>query len=358
MLGTDPRDGGRELRDRVGIVLQSSGIENELYVGEALELYGSCYRRRRDVDEVLELVGLAELAGQRIGTLSGGQRRRIDLALGIVGHPELLFLDEPTTGFDPAARRRSWELISDLCGEGTTVLLTTHYLEEAEHLADRVGVLKAGRLIAEGAPSELIRAETETRVSFHLPDGITIDELVAVIPSAASIVGTTGRVLDQDADGRGRRAHRLGRGTRTRVGGAVGDATDTRGRVLGSRRRRPTNDRLRRRGGAMNEWPSTVGLVVRQIRYQILMFRRVPIALFFTLLLPLIMLVLFNALFGDGEVTVDGTTWPTRQFYTGGLAAFTAVSATYTNLANMVPIRREEGVLKRWRGPRCRRGST
>ena len=100
----------------------------------------------------------------------------------------------------------------------------------------------------------------------------------------------------------------------------------------------------------MNEWPSTVGLAVRQIRYQNLMFRRVPIALFFTLLLPLIMLVLFNALFGDGEVTVDGTTWPTRQFYTGGLAAFTAVSATYTNLANMVPIRREEGVLKRWRG--------
>ena len=134
-------------------------------------------------------MGLAELAGQRIGTLSGGQRRRIDLALGIVGHPELLFLDEPTTGFDPAARRRSWELISDLCGEGTTVLLTTHYLDEAEHLADRVGVLKAGRLIAEGAPSELIRAETETRVSFDLPDGITIDELTAVIPRSTSIVG-------------------------------------------------------------------------------------------------------------------------------------------------------------------------
>jgi ABC-2 type transport system permease protein len=100
----------------------------------------------------------------------------------------------------------------------------------------------------------------------------------------------------------------------------------------------------------VNEWPNTAGLVMRQIRYQVLMFWRVPIALFFTLLLPLIMLVLFNALFGDGDVTVDGNTWPTRQFYTGGLAAFTAVSATYTNLANMVPIRREEGVLKRWRG--------
>ena len=100
----------------------------------------------------------------------------------------------------------------------------------------------------------------------------------------------------------------------------------------------------------MSEWPSTVGLVVRQIRYQLLLFWRVPVALFFTLLLPLIMLVLFNALFGDGDVTIDGNTWPIRQFYTGGLAAFTAVSATYTNLANMLPIRREEGVLKRWRG--------
>ena len=196
VLGTDPRGGGRELRDRVGIVLQSSGIENELYVGEALELYGSCYRRRRDVDEVLELVGLAELAGQRIGTLSGGQRRRIDLALGIVGHPELLFLDEPTTGFDPAARRRSWELISDLCGEGTTVLLTTHYLDEAEHLADRVGVLKAGRLIAEGAPSELIRAETETRVSFEVPDGI---RSTSSSPSSRAPLRSwgRGRVLDE-----------------------------------------------------------------------------------------------------------------------------------------------------------------
>jgi ABC-2 type transport system ATP-binding protein len=190
VLGTDPRDGGRELRDRVGIVLQASGIEQELYVGEAIALYGSCYRHRREVDEVLELVGLGELAGQRIGTLSGGQRRRIDLALGIIGRPELLFLDEPTTGFDPAARRRSWELIGDLCGEGMTVLLTTHYLDEAEHLADRVGVLKAGRLIAEGAPSELIRAETETRVAFELPDGITAVELGDVLPDVVSIAGS------------------------------------------------------------------------------------------------------------------------------------------------------------------------
>jgi ABC-2 type transport system ATP-binding protein len=189
VLGTDPRHGGRELRDRIGIVLQSSGIEQELYVAEALALYASCYRRRREVDDVLELVGLGEQAGQRIGTLSGGQRRRIDLALGIIGRPELLFLDEPTTGFDPAARRRSWELIAALCGEGTTVLLTTHYLDEAERLADRVGVLKAGRLIAEGAPSQLIRADTETKVSFDLPVDVAFDDLRAVLPATTLIIG-------------------------------------------------------------------------------------------------------------------------------------------------------------------------
>ena len=203
--------GGRELRDRIGIVLQSSGIEGELYVGEALELHGSCYRRRRDVADVLELVGLAQQAGQRIGTLSGGQRRRIDLALGIIGRPELLFLDEPTTGFDPAARRRSWELIADLCGEGTTVLLTTHYLDEAEHLADRVGVLKAGRLIAEGTPAELIRTETDTRRVVRPPR--RDHDRRARRRGAERRLGRrpTGRVLDTDADGRRRRAHRLGR---------------------------------------------------------------------------------------------------------------------------------------------------
>src|SRR5688572_8528140 len=189
VLGMDPAIAGRELRDRIGIVLQTSGIEPELTITEAIDLYGSCYRQRRDTAELLELVRLEDKADARIGSLSGGQRRRIDLALGIVGRPEMLFLDEPTTGFDPAARRRSWELIGDLCGEGTTVLLTTHYLDEAEHLADRVGVLKAGRLIAEGTPSELIRTETATHVSFELPDGMTVTELGDAVPNDASVAG-------------------------------------------------------------------------------------------------------------------------------------------------------------------------
>ena len=170
VLGHDPGRAGREFRDRIGIVLQSSGVEHELTVAEAVTVYGSCYRRRRPVPDVIELVDLGPQADRRVGALSGGQRRRLDLALGIVGEPDLLFLDEPTTGFDPAARRNAWELVRELCSGGTTVLLTTHYLDEAERLADRVGVLVAGRLVAEGSPAELVGGGG-TRVGFDLPPG-------------------------------------------------------------------------------------------------------------------------------------------------------------------------------------------
>jgi ABC-2 type transport system ATP-binding protein len=188
VLGADPAAGGRDLRDRIGIVLQRSGIEPELAVAEAVDLYGSPYRTRRPTGEVLDLVGLADQAGQRVGSLSGGQVRRLDLALGIVGRPELLFLDEPTTGFDPAARRRAWELIEQLRADGTTVLLTTHYLDEAERLADRVGVMAAGRLVAEGTPADLIERLGDTEVSFLLPDDGG-DGLRGVMPDGARVAG-------------------------------------------------------------------------------------------------------------------------------------------------------------------------
>ena len=184
VLGMDPAAGGREMRDRIGVVLQTSGIESELTVREAISLYGSVYRRRRPLDEVLDLVGLDEKADDRVGVLSGGQKRRVDLALGIVGYPEVLFLDEPTTGFDPAARRWSWEMIKDLCALGTTVLLTTHYLDEAEQLADRVGVLSRGRLVAEGTPEALMSASPTTTISFELPDEVDPDALL--VPADAT----------------------------------------------------------------------------------------------------------------------------------------------------------------------------
>jgi ABC-2 type transport system ATP-binding protein len=167
-------------------VLQTSGIETELTVTEAIDLYGSVYSRRRPTTEVIELAGLGDKRDARVGTLSGGQRRRLDLALGIVGSPEVLFLDEPTTGFDAAARRKSWELIAELCRLGTTVLLTTHYLDEAEHLADRVGVLAGGRLVAEGTPAELIGSIGGTIVSFEVADP---SALTGVVPDGATVDG-------------------------------------------------------------------------------------------------------------------------------------------------------------------------
>jgi ABC-2 type transport system ATP-binding protein len=190
VLGADPAHGGREFRDRIGIVLQASGIEPELTVREAVLLYGSCYRSPRPLDEVVGLVGLDDKVDARIGSLSGGQRRRIDLALGIVGRPEMVFLDEPTTGFDAGARRRSWDLVRSLCADGTTVLLTTHYLDEAEHLADRVGVMVNGSMVAEGSPDELIGATPDTIVSFVPDRGTDLAALAARLPAVAHYGGS------------------------------------------------------------------------------------------------------------------------------------------------------------------------
>ena len=155
VLGHDPARRQRAFLERIGIVLQEEGLDPNLNVGEAVALYSAAYPNPRPVDEVLELVGLAGRAGDRAATMSGGQRRRLDLALGIAGDPEILFLDEPTTGFDPSARRHAWDVINGLRELGKTILLTTHYMEEAQVLADRVVVMSGGRVIAEGTPDTL-----------------------------------------------------------------------------------------------------------------------------------------------------------------------------------------------------------
>jgi ABC-2 type transport system ATP-binding protein len=173
VLGEDPQDGGRNRRwrARIGIVLQLAG-ELELTVAELVGQYASFYPRPRNPGEVVELVGLRGLEGRRAQQLSGGQRRRLDVALGIVGQPELLFLDEPTTGFDPEARRQFWNLIKQLAADGTTILLTTHYLPEAEALADRVTVLAGGRVVATGTPASLgDRTHAAAQVSWDAPGG-------------------------------------------------------------------------------------------------------------------------------------------------------------------------------------------
>jgi ABC-2 type transport system ATP-binding protein len=197
VLGLDPGRGGRELRERIGIVLQGTSTLPHLTALEAVTLFAGYYRRPRDPAELIALVGLDEAADQRVRTLSGGQRRRLDLALALAGSPELLFLDEPTTGFDPEARRGAWETIKHLAGEGTTVLLTTHYLDEAAALADRVIVLRGGRIVAEGAPGSL-GAVASVEIRFRLPDGVTLPELpgLSLTTTAEGIIGTSDTPTD------------------------------------------------------------------------------------------------------------------------------------------------------------------
>jgi ABC-2 type transport system ATP-binding protein len=178
VLGRDPADADRSWRERIGIVLQSCNLQPELSVREMLEQYAGYYRSPRPVDETIELIGLADAADTRAGRLSGGQQRRLDVGLALVGDPELLFLDEPTTGFDPQARRLAWEAIANLRRLGKTVFLTTHYMEEAQTLADRVTIIVAGRIVASGPPDELGGRERESvRVSFELPPGTAPSEL-------------------------------------------------------------------------------------------------------------------------------------------------------------------------------------
>jgi ABC-2 type transport system ATP-binding protein len=192
VLGFDPGGRERTFRERIGIVPQEGGIEVLLTVREALVLYGAAYPRPRPVDEVVELVGLEEKREARVEALSGGQRRRLDLALAIVGDPDLLFLDEPTTGFDPAARRRSWELIDGLRTLDKTIVLTTHYMEEAQRLADRVAVVSAGRIVAEGPPATLAGRELSAHIEFHLPPDLVLEELP--LASGGELERINGRV--------------------------------------------------------------------------------------------------------------------------------------------------------------------
>ncbi len=191
VLGADPARAGPGWRARIGVVLQESQPEDELTVEECLSLYAGYYPRPRPVAETLEPVGLAGRRTARCGRLSGGQRRRLDVALALIGDPELIFLDEPTTGFDPAARKSAWEVIAGLRDLGKTIFLTTHYMEEAEYLADRIAVLTAGRIVAEGTAATLGGRDTEEAViSFTLPPGMSAADLPLLV--AATVTDNPG----------------------------------------------------------------------------------------------------------------------------------------------------------------------
>ena len=200
VLGHDPSDAPRDLRERMGVVLQHSENISLLTVHEMLRMFGGYYERPRDVDEVVALVGLADKRDARVRTLSGGQKRRLDLGTALVGDPDLVFLDEPTTGFDPAARRSAWEMIRSLRALGKTVLLTTHYLDEAQQLADRVAVIRAGQIIALGTPADLIGETRRAEIRFRR-DGelvtIETDEPTRVLAELTAEALAAGRELEQ-----------------------------------------------------------------------------------------------------------------------------------------------------------------
>ena len=197
-LGMDPAGGARELRERVGIVLQQCGVQSDLTVAELIEMYGRYYTRRRPVDELIELVDLGEKRDTRAKLLSGGQLRRLDLALALVGDPELVFLDEPTTGFDPAARRGAWSVVRSLCELGKTVFLTTHYMDEAQSLANRVAVMNAGQIIASGSPEELGGRDLRpAEIRFRLPSEWSLGDLPDV-PGERSATGENVLVLTRE----------------------------------------------------------------------------------------------------------------------------------------------------------------
>ena len=188
VLGVDPQKADRDWRQRVGFVLQECRLVGELTPREALEQYAGYYTSPRNVNETVELVGLGEKADVRTSRLSGGQQRRLDVALALIGDPELLFLDEPTTGFDPSARRQAWEVIAGLPKLGKTVFLTTHYMDEAQALADRVAILSAGRIVATGTPEELGgNGEAKTEISFVLPPGVRPPDLPGTIRANARV---------------------------------------------------------------------------------------------------------------------------------------------------------------------------
>jgi ABC-2 type transport system ATP-binding protein len=200
VLGIDPARPDRAWRDRIGLVLQECELDPLLTVQQTLTLFAAFYERPRPIDEVIALVGLEEKRAARVGTLSGGQRRRADVAVALIGDPDLIFLDEPTTGFDPTARREAWTMIEGLKELGKTVFLTTHYMDEAQHLADRVAILRAGRIVATGRPDELGGATLgATTITFRLPAGLAPDDLQGLLGAPVSLEHDIASIETRDA---------------------------------------------------------------------------------------------------------------------------------------------------------------
>ena len=275
-----------------------------------MELFAGYYPHPRPADEVIELVGLAEKREARVRTLSGGQLRRLDLALALVGDPELVFLDEPTTGFDPAARRQAWETIRGLRSLGKSILLTTHYMEEAQRLADRVAILRGGEIVGTGSPQELLSGHASVEIRYRR--------------NGSEVVRR-----DRGADARPPRADGAGARGRRRAGRARGAPAEPRGRL----------PRAHRRG-------DRVSLFLHELRAQQLLFWRNREAAFFSFLFPILLLVLIGSVYGDEPI--EGVSASTYLLI--GLLGYGVSANAFASLAITLVVRREAGLLKRVRG--------
>ena len=336
MLGLDPARDRADLKKRIGIVLQSTGVDRYLTVRETVAMYAAYYPDPRPVDEVIELVGLAEKRAARVVKLSGGQQRRLDVAIALAGNPDLLFLDEPTTGFDPSARHEAWQLVKDLADLGKTVLLTTHYMDEAQFLADRVAVMARGRIVAEGTPDtiggrDVARATLRFR---HVPG---IDP-----PAGLGITVTVDGHLEITPDDLAVTLHNL-TGWAIEHGIGLDDLQISRPSledVYLRAHRRPSW------GGVM----TAAALTFFQLRYVNKAFWRNPASAFFTFAFPLMFLVIFTSLLGHGTVVLGGHLVHQSTYYVAEMAAFSVITACYNNIAISLTFQRDTGVLKRTNG--------
>lgn len=343
VLGTDPARGGRAWRDRVGLVLQECELDPVYTVRETVSMFSRYFSRATDVVATIGHVGLADKIDERIAHLSGGQKRRVDVALGLIGGPEVLFLDEPTTGLDPAARREMWAVVKGLRDVGKTVLLTTHYMDEAEHLADRIIILQAGKIAAEGTPDELSRSLVKrTEVSFTAADGTEPGRLSAALKGPGRGRRRNGAAVVRQRSERPSGPAWLGRERAGGTGRPPGQTSH-----LGRRIRPdggPAGDGGRRGAGVVNQ----LALAGAQARYALRGFLRNPRAFVFTMVLPVFLLVLFNATFGGGKISV-GFGAP-ATYYTAAVVAYAIMQSSFSSLVISVTAGREAGLLKRFRG--------
>ena len=322
VLGEDPESAGRAWRERIGIVLQSCSLDPYLTVRESLELYAGYYRRPRPVEETIALVGLEEKADDRAGKLSGGQQRRLDVGIALVGDPELLFLDEPTTGFDPSARRQAWDVIAGLRDLGKTVFLTTHYMDEAQRLADRVAIIAAGEIVAHGTPEDLGDRESQPRRR-----------------SATATRRRGGQRRDDDAGADAATPHRRGAGAGRGPRGPRSDPAHARGRLPRADRRR-AEERARVSACRLRR--------CHQFRYDQKVFWRNPASVGFTVSSR----SCCCSSSGPSSATDDRSARRHRHdtYYVPAIITLAIISATMQTLAMSLVIAREDGRLKRGRG--------